>query len=72
MLAAQAEVPPGTLPTNLLSDNDLRNCNLDPVHIRQLENELAEMGMGLGISIGGIWRGVKKVGRRAGRSVPQG
>jgi hypothetical protein len=53
----------------MCSDQDLRNCGFDPAEVRQLENELAEMGLGLGISIGGIFGGIGKaigkVGSRA-------
>lgn len=63
MLAAHSEIPPGTVPSCMCSDQDLRNCGFDPAEVRQLENELSEMGLGLGISIGGIFRGIGKVGK---------
>ena len=64
MLAAHSEIPPGTIPSCMCSDQDLRDCGFDPVEVRQLENELAEMGLGLGLSgiFGGIGRAFGKIG----------
>lgn len=59
------QVPRGVTPTGLLTDAQLRLCGYDPVMIRRMEDELAEMGLGLGLEgiFGDIWKGVKGVAK---------
>lgn len=69
-------VPPGMIPTRNLTDNDLRLCGLDPWEVRQLERQLSDMGLGLGIKlpgfIKGIGKGIGKVVGGAAKGVAKG
>ena len=56
MLAAHAEIPRGTIPSHMVSNGELRSIGLDPVQIRRLEDGLAGVGLGLGLTPGQIPR----------------
>lgn len=57
---AVQDIPPGTIPSSSLSNAELVGLGLNPETVRQYEAELAEMGLGLGISFEGIVSGIGK------------
>lgn len=65
------QVPRGVTPVGLLSDEQLRLCGYDPVTIRRMEEELAEMGLGLGLEgiFGTLWKGVKGAAKGVAKGV---
>lgn len=56
MLPAHTEAPPGTIPSHMVSNGELRGMGYDPTSIRRLEDGLAGVGLGLGLTPGQIPR----------------
>ncbi len=60
-------IPPRVLPSTYVTDQDLRSLGLDAVAVRAAEDELAAMGLGLGIKIG---KALGRVGKVVLRTLP--
>lgn len=66
------DVPPGVVPVEMLSPKDLIALGLDPVEVYRMQDELADMGLGLGISLKGLVRGVGRGIKGAAKGVFKG
>lgn len=60
------------IPINMVTDRQLTGLGLDPTEVRRLEEELAQMGLGLGISVGGVFRGIKRGVKGVAKGVVKG
>lgn len=65
-------LPPGVIPLDQFTARDIRNMGYDPVQVYRMQEELAEMGLGLGFSIGGLIKGIGKGVVGAAKGVAKG